>query len=222
MTTGGTVMILAPSILSADFLRLGEDLAALEAAGADWVHVDVMDGHFVPNLSMGPAVIAACRRATRLPLDVHLMISNPEAHLETYVKAGADRLSVPVEACTHLHRTVQVIRQLGCKAGVALNPGTSLYELDWVLDQVDQVLLLATNPGASGQKYLPGTTEKIARLAGLLRDAGSPALIQVDGGINRNTLPEVVQAGGRSVVAGEAIFKHPGGIAAGVQALRAF
>jgi ribulose-phosphate 3-epimerase len=213
-------IIISPSLLSADFLHLGEQVGALEAAGADWVHLDVMDGHFVPNLSMGPIVVEACRSATRLPLDVHLMIANPDLYLEAYAKAGADILTLHAETCPHLHRSLQAVRALGCKAGVALNPGTPLNVLEWVLDQTDLVLLLSTNPGFSGQKYLPATTRRVACLHEMLETAGSKAIIMVDGGINPELMPELVAAGARAFVAGNAIFKHPAGIQAGIQALR--
>ena len=215
-------IIISPSLLSADFLQLGEQLAALEAGGADWVHLDVMDGHFVPNLSMGPIVVEACRRATKLPLDVHLMISNPDEYLAAYASAGPNLITVHAEACPHLHRSLQTIRDLGCKAGVALNPGTPLSVLEWVLDQVDLVLLLATNPGFSGQKHLPGTTIKTAQLREMLGFAGSAAMIMVDGGINREILPGLVDAGARGFVAGNSVFKYPEGIAAGIRSLREY
>jgi ribulose-phosphate 3-epimerase len=145
-------IIISPSMLSADFLRMGEQLASLENGNADWIHLDVMDGHFVPNLSFGPVIVETCRKATKLPLDVHLMISNPDEFLDAYAKSGADIITVHVETCPHLVRSLQKIKDLGCKAGVALNPGTSLHALDWVLETVDMVLLLGTNPGFSGQK----------------------------------------------------------------------
>ena len=213
-------LIISPSILSADFLRMGEQLASLDNSGADWIHLDVMDGHFVPNLSFGPLIVETCRKATKLPLDVHLMISNPDEFLEAYAKSGADIITVHVETCPHLVRSLQKIKDFGCKAGVALNPATSLHVLEWVLEQVDLVLLLATNPGFSGQKYLPQTTAKIAGLHDMIQAADSQVMIQVDGGINSETIPDVIAAGATSVVAGNAVFKHPGGISAGIHSLR--
>ncbi|PKO12948.1 MAG: ribulose-phosphate 3-epimerase [Chloroflexi bacterium HGW-Chloroflexi-10] len=213
-------IILSPSILSADFLRLGEQVASLEAAGADWVHVDVMDGHFVPNLSMGPVIVEACRRATSLPLDVHLMIANPDSNIEAYARAGAYMITVHAETCLHLHRCIQTIHALGCKAGVALNPATSLDVLDWVVDEVDMLLLLATNPGFSGQQFLPATLIKTAMLAEKLKKAGSSALIQVDGGVNSETIIPLIHNGASVFVAGNAIFKHPHGVKEGINSLR--
>ena len=213
-------MILAPSILSADFSRLGQQIEALEEGGADWVHVDVMDGHFVPNLSFGPLIIPFIKKHTSLPVDVHLMVTNPDELLLAFVEGGADQITVHVETCIHLSRTLQKIRSLGCKTGVALNPATPLQVLEWVLEQVDLVLLLATNPGFSGQKYLPKTTAKIAKLHEMIRAANSQVIIQVDGGINTETITDVIASGATSVVAGNAVFKHPGGISAGIHSLR--
>ncbi|MEW5830744.1 MAG: ribulose-phosphate 3-epimerase [Chloroflexota bacterium] len=212
--------IIAPSILSADFLRLGEQLAECEAAGAGWIHVDVMDGRFVPNISMGPVIVEACRRATQLPLDVHLMIEQPERHLEAFARAGADHLTVHVETCPHLHRTLQQIKELGCKAGVTLNPGTPAAAIQPVLHLADLVLVMSVNPGFSGQAFLPETVAKVAEIRATLDAINSPARLEVDGGISAGTLPQMRAAGADVFVAASAIFNHPAGIANGIQALR--
>lgn len=212
--------LIAPSILSADFTRLGAGLVACESAGADWIHVDVMDGRFVPNITMGPFVAEACRRATNLPLDVHLMIEEPERHIEAFAKAGATNLTVHVETCPHLHRVIQQIHALGCKAGVALNPSTPALALEPVLSLVDLVLVLTVNPGFSGQKFLPEVMPKIGQLRGLLDAANPSARLEVDGGISSATLPEVQERGADVFVAGSSIFGYPQGIAAGIQELR--
>jgi len=212
--------ILAPSILSADFTRLGADLAACEAAGADWIHVDVMDGRFVPNLTMGPVIVEACRRATKLPLDVHLMIEEPERHIEAFAKAGASHITVHVETCPHLHRTIEQIKSLGCKAGVTLNPSTPASAIEPMLSLVDLVLVLTVNPGFSGQKFIPEVLPKIVSLRRALDEIGSSAWLEVDGGLSSATLPEVQKAGADAFVSGSSIFQHPQGIAAGIEALR--
>ncbi len=212
--------ILAPSILSADFLHLGEQIAACESAGADWIHVDVMDGHFVPNLTMGPLIVEACRRATKLPLDVHLMVESPERVLEAFAQAGASHLTVHVETCPNLHSTLQEIRALGCAAGVTLNPGTLVTAIEPVLHMVDLVLVMTVNPGYSNQTFLPETRPKIAVLRRMLDAIGSPAWLEVDGGISVQTLPEVRQAGANAFVAAHAVFAYPKGITAGIEALR--
>ncbi|MBK8482587.1 MAG: ribulose-phosphate 3-epimerase [Proteobacteria bacterium] len=206
-------IILAPSILSADFGRLAAEVEALERAGADYIHVDVMDGRFVPNLTIGPPVIAALRRATRLPLDVHLMIEQPERLLTEFAAAGADVLTVHVEACTHLHRTLQLIRGLGKRAGVALNPATALESVRWVLDQVDQVLLMSVNPGFGGQAFIPATLGRLVELKRMLAQGGTPAAatpdIEVDGGIDAENLAEVVRAGANVLVSGTGVLRTP-------------
>jgi ribulose-phosphate 3-epimerase len=212
--------LLAPSILSADFTRLGADLAACESAGADWIHVDVMDGHFVPNLTMGPVVVQACRRATSLPLDVHLMIEQPERLIEAFAKAGAAHITVHVETCPHLHRTLQQIKSLGCKAGVTLNPGTPASAIEPVLHLADLVLVLSVNPGFSGQAFLPEVLPKIRQLRGVLDALGSSARLEVDGGLTARTLPEVRAAGADTFVSGSFVFGHPQGIEAGIRELR--
>ncbi|MBU2609830.1 MAG: ribulose-phosphate 3-epimerase [Chloroflexi bacterium] len=212
--------ILAPSILSADFLHLGEQIAACEAAGADWIHVDVMDGHFVPNLTMGPFIVEACRRATKLPLDVHLMVESPERLLEAFAKAGTSHLTVHVETCPNLHSTLQEIRALGCAAGVTLNPGTPVTAIEPVLHMIDLLLVMTVNPGYSKQTILPETISKVASLRRMLDAIGSSAWLEVDGGISAQTLPEVRKAGANAFVAAHAVFDHPEGIAAGIAALR--
>ncbi len=213
-------MILAPSILSADFTHLGDELAACESAGADWIHVDVMDGHFVPNITMGPFIVEACKRATKLPLDVHLMIEKPERHIEAFAKAGASTITVHVEACPHLHRTLQQIRSLGCQAGVALNPGTPSAAIDAVLAEADLVLVMSVNPGYSGQKFIPSTVAKVGDIRKKLDALNSPAWLEVDGGIDMETLPKMKEAGANAFVAATAVFKHSQGTQAGITSLR--
>jgi ribulose-phosphate 3-epimerase len=210
---------IAPSILSADFARLGEQVQEAETAGADWIHVDVMDGHFAPNLTVGPLVVRALRQATRLTLDVHLMIEQPERYLADFAQAGADGLTVHVETCPHLHRTIQHIKELGVRAGVTLNPATPLSALEEILPQVDLVLVMSVDPGFGGQAYLPSSTAKIARLRRILDQIGSPAELEVDGGVNSDTAPEVVTAGATVLVAGAAIFY--GSIGDNIRRLRA-
>ncbi len=212
--------VLAPSILSADFTRLGAEIAAAEEAGADWIHVDVMDGHFVPNITVGPLVVEACRRATRLPLDVHLMIEQPERYLEAFARAGADRLTVHMETCPHLHRALQQIRALGVKPGVTLNPGTPAVFLKEILHLVDLVLVMTVNPGFGAQSFLPETLAKITEIRGMLTAINSPAWLEVDGGVAESTLPALVSAGANAFVAGNAVFKHPQGVGQGVQVLK--
>jgi ribulose-phosphate 3-epimerase len=212
--------ILAPSILSADFTRLGAEIAACEKAGADWIHVDVMDGHFVPNMTIGPLVVAACRRITTLPLDVHLMIEQPERYLEAFAEAGASRLTVHVETCPHLHRTLQQIRSLGIKAGVTLNPGTPALLLKEILPLVDLVLVMTVNPGFGAQTFLPETLAKVAEIRQMLTAIHSPAWLEVDGGISTETIPGVIAAGADAFVSGTSVFKHPQGVEAGVRALK--
>jgi ribulose-phosphate 3-epimerase len=212
--------IIAPSILSADFARLGEEIAACESAGADWIHIDVMDGHFVPNITMGPFIVETCRRITKLPLDVHLMIEKPELHLEAFAKAGANNLTVHVETCLHLHRTLQHIRSLGCKAGVVLNPGTPIGAITPVLTEADLVLVMSVNPGFSGQAFIPESVTRVAEIRKNLDALGSSAWLEMDGGINAENISKMKDAGATAFVAATAVFKHPQGAQAGIKALR--
>jgi ribulose-phosphate 3-epimerase len=212
--------VIAPSILSADFTHLGDQIQEAQAAGADWIHVDVMDGHFVPNITMGPLITRACRSVTDLPLDVHLMIEQPERLLEEFAKAGASRLTVHVETCPHLYRTLQWIRELGCLPGVSLNPGTPASSLEAVLHLVDLVLVMTVSPGFGGQEFLHPVTAKIREIRRQLDEIGSLAWLEVDGGISTDTVTTAYEAGARAFVAGTAIFKHPQGIAAGIHTLR--
>jgi len=212
--------IIAPSILSADFLQLGEVLGICKSAGADWIHVDVMDGHFVPNLTMGPFIVAAVKRGTDLPLDVHLMVEKPENLIEAYAQAGASRLTVHVETCPHLHRTLHDIKALGCKAGVTLNPGTPAASIFPVLSFVDLVLVMSVDPGFSGGTYIPEMVNKVAEIRRKLDEIGSSAWLEVDGGISPKTLPAMKAAGANVFVSATSIFTYPDGIAAGIAALR--
>ncbi len=200
---------LAPSILSADFSRLGEEVAAATRAGADYIHVDVMDGHFVPNITIGPLVVEAVRRSTHLPLDVHLMISEPDLYLRDFVKAGADIIGVHVEVLPHLHRTLQRIKELGAKASVTLNPATPLLTVEHVLDLVDQVLLMTVNPGFGGQAFIDGVVPKIKALREIVDQRGLALELEVDGGINAETIGKVARAGADVFVAGSAVFSTP-------------
>ncbi len=211
---------IAPSILAADFTRLGEQIAAAEAAGADYIHIDVMDGQFVPNMTMGPMVVAAARRATKLPLDVHLMIVEPERHIPAFADAGASLISVHVETCAHLHRTVQQIREVGARPSVVLNPHTPVVMVKEVLPFIDMVLLMTVNPGFGGQSFIPEMLPKIRELREMVRQIGRAIDIEVDGGIDIHTTPQVVVSGANVLVAGTAIFGAPAGIPAAVQALR--
>jgi ribulose-phosphate 3-epimerase len=211
---------ISASILSADFACLADQIHAAEAGGVDWIHVDVMDGSFVPNISMGPFIVETCRRITALPLDVHLMIEHPERHIEAFAAAGASNLSIHIENTPHAYRTLEQIRSLGCKAGIVLNPGTPAAQVEGVIPVIDFVLVMTVNPGFSGQKFIPAVVQKISGVDLLLRQHGSIAPIEVDGGITAETLPLVYQAGARLIVAATAIFKYPAGISAGIQALR--
>ena len=213
-------MKIAPSILSSDFGRLAEEIQTVEAGGADWIHVDVMDGHFVPNITIGPVVVEGARRATRLPLDVHLMIEDPDRYLEAFVDAGADVLTVHAEACRHLHRTLQRIRQLGAKAGVALNPGTPLSAVEEIASGLDLLLVMSVNPGFGGQAFIPASVDKVARARDLLDAAGSTADIEVDGGVDATNAAVLVDAGATVLVAGSAVYGHPEGPGAGVRSIR--
>ncbi|MEH0021970.1 MAG: ribulose-phosphate 3-epimerase [Desulfobacter sp.] len=201
--------IIAPSILSADFTCLGDELKAVEKAGADWIHIDVMDGRFVPNITYGPIIVEACKRVSGLALDVHLMIETPDLRIPEFAEAGADYISVHAEACPHLHRTLQLIKSFNVKAGVALNPATPLSNIEYIIDQLDFVLIMSVNPGFGGQTFIESSIEKIRSLAALHEKHGSDAIIQVDGGINAETIKTVHEAGATSFVAGSAIFKTP-------------
>jgi ribulose-phosphate 3-epimerase len=197
---------IAPSILSADFARLGEEIAMCEAGGADWIHVDVMDGCFVPNLTFGAKVIETARRVTTLPLDVHLMVADPHKYLIDFAAAGASGLTVHAEATTHLHRQLAHIRELGCRAGVALNPATPLTAVSEIIPELDLLLIMSVNPGFSGQRFIDDSVDKIRRARLMLDAAGSPADLEVDGGIGRDTITKVWEAGANALVAGSAIF----------------
>lgn len=215
-----TTIKIMPSILAADFRRLGQHITDVDQAGADGIHVDVMDGRFVPNITIGPFIVKAIRHSTTLPLDVHLMIVEPERYLKDFAQAGADIISVHQEACPHLHRTIQEIKQLGKQAGVVLNPSTPLSTLEEVLDEVDLILVMSVNPGFGGQSFIETSLSKVQRLRNLLAERGSQATLEIDGGIDAHTAPQVVAAGATMLVAGSAVFRAPGGAAEGVRKLR--
>jgi ribulose-phosphate 3-epimerase len=198
--------LIAPSILSADFSKLGDEIKAVEAAGADWIHADVMDGHFVPNITIGPLIVEAVKRVTDLPIDVHLMIENPDNYISAFAEAGASYISVQVETCIHLNRTVQRIKDCGARAGVVLNPATPLANLEWVLEDVDYVLIMSVNPGFGGQAFIPSSLDKIRALRQQIQGRGLSVLIEVDGGVNENTIAAIASAGADVFVAGSAIF----------------
>jgi len=213
--------LIAPSILSADFGRLADDLQAVEDAGADWIHVDVMDGHFVPNITIGPLVVDAVRRYTTLPVDVHLMIEAPERYLDAFVGSGADRVTVHAETCPHLHRTLQQIKELGALPGVAINPATPVSGLQEVVPYVDLILVMTVNPGFGGQAFIPRSLNKIRAARSLLAaDGRGDVPLQVDGGVAEATARSMVEAGANVLVAGSAIYGHPGGAGEGVRVLR--
>ena len=197
---------IAPSILSADFSQLGEEIKAVEAAGADWIHVDVMDGHFVPNITIGPMVVKAVRKVTNLPIDVHLMIENPDRFIQDFAKAGASLISVQVETCTHLHRTIHFIRECGCRPGAVLNPATPASALEWILDDLDFVLIMSVNPGFGGQKFIQSALQKTRDMRRWIQSKNLPTLIEIDGGVNETTILEISKAGADVFVAGSAIF----------------
>ncbi|HEY1750478.1 MAG TPA: ribulose-phosphate 3-epimerase [Caulobacteraceae bacterium] len=213
--------IIAPSILAADFARLGEEARAVEAAGADWLHVDVMDGHFVPNLTIGPDVVKALRPHVSIPLDVHLMIAPADPYLEAFRAAGADWITIHPEAGPHLDRSLRRIRELGAKAGVAFNPSTPPETIEWMLDDVDLVLVMSINPGFGGQSFMPSQLGKIARLKAMIEASGRDIVIEVDGGVTPQTARQCVAAGAGALVAGTAVFRGgPGEYAANIQALK--
>ena len=197
---------IAPSILSADFARLGDEIKAVEAAGADWIHADVMDGHFVPNITFGPLIVAAVRRVTTLPIDVHLMIENPDDYIPAFAKAGATYISVQIESAVHLNRSVQLIRECGAKPGVVLNPSTPLQSVDWILEYVDFVLVMSVNPGFGGQAFIPNSLDKIKELRRMIQNRKLNTLIEIDGGVNEKTISAIADAGVDIFVAGSAIF----------------
>jgi len=201
-----TTPIISPSILSADFARLADAVQQVEAAGADWIHVDVMDGHFVPNLTVGPPMVEALRKVTALPLDVHLMMTNPDEFIPEFVKAGADILTVHVETCPHLHRTIQSIKELGVKAGVSLNPATSATTVEYILGDVDLVLVMSVNPGFGGQKFIDSTLDKIRQIRAMISASKGSPYLEVDGGITVKNVASVLKAGANVLVAGSAIF----------------
>ncbi len=200
---------IAPSILSADFSKLGEEIKAVEAAGADWIHADVMDGHFVPNITFGPLIVEAVGRVTSLPIDVHLMIENPDNYIPAFAAAGAAWISVQVEACVHLNRTIQLIREKGARPGVVLNPSTPLQTIEWVLEDVDYVLIMSVNPGFGGQAFIASSLDKIRALREMIQGRNLKTLIQIDGGVNEKTIADIAAAGVDVFVAGSAIFGSP-------------
>ena len=211
---------LAPSILSADFARLGEQVAEVARAGADYIHVDVMDGHFVPNITIGASVVAAIRPLTSLPLDVHLMVEHPERYISEFVHAGADIITVHVEACPHLHGAIELIKKLGARAGVSLNPPTPLSAVEKFIPHVDLVLIMSVNPGFGGQSFIPETLPRIAKMRKILDDRGLSAELEVDGGINADNAPDIVKAGATVLVAGNSVFRAEDGIRQALQRLR--
>ena len=212
-------IIIAPSILSANFAHLEADIRAAEEGGADCIHIDVMDGRFVPNITFGPLMVSTCRRITHLPLDVHLMIVEPEKHLGAFAKAGADVITVHVETCPNLHRTLQNLREMKVQAGVSINPATPVESLHEITGMFDQVLVMSVNPGFGGQEFIGTSVDKVKRMHELLVRHSSNAIIQVDGGISAETIFSMYEAGARNFVAGSAIFSHPLGIKAGIAAL---
>ncbi len=201
--------IIAPSILSADFSKLGEEIKAVEKAGADWIHADVMDGHFVPNITIGPFIVKAVRNITELPIDVHLMIEDPDRYIPDFIKAGANWISVHAEASVHLHRTIQFIKEAGVRAGVALNPATPLSSIEGLLEDLDYVVVMSVNPGFGGQSFIRSSLDKLRRLLTMIQDRGLATLIQIDGGVSRDTIEEISLAGVDSFVTGSALFGSP-------------
>jgi ribulose-phosphate 3-epimerase len=220
MTTPPTRLLIAPSLLAADFARLGEETRAVEQAGADWLHLDVMDGHFVPNITFGPLVVKALRKHTALPLDVHLMIAPADPYIAAFAEAGADHISVHPESGPHLHRTLQLIRSLGKKAGVVLNPATPVEAVENVLDLTDIIMVMTVNPGFGGQAFIASQLAKIARLRRMIDETGRDIILQIDGGITPKTAPDVLRAGADCLIAGTAVYGAPD-YAAAIAALRA-
>ncbi|MBK7454092.1 MAG: ribulose-phosphate 3-epimerase [Anaerolineales bacterium] len=212
--------LIAPSIIASDFTRLADEISAIESAGADWLHMDIMDGHFVPTITVGPLFVEACKRATKLPIDAHLMISNPDQYVEAFAKAGANHITVHVETCPDLPQTIKKIRSLGCNAGVTLNPATPASALDAALPLIDLVLVMSVKPGFSGQSFMPEMIGKVEEIRNKLNALRSKARLEVDGGITVETLPLMYRAGADVFVAGNAVFKHPQGAGAGIKALR--
>ena len=200
---------IAPSILSADFSKLGEEVLAVEKGGADYIHIDVMDGHFVPNITIGPLIVEAIRPVTKLPLDVHLMIENPDRYIEAFAKAGADYITVHVEACRHLHRTIQSIKSFGIKAGVVLNPATPVETIQHIIGDIDMVLLMSVNPGFGGQRFIPEVLPKIKKVKALAEQKGVDIEIEIDGGVNPETAKDCIEAGATVLVAGSAVYNQP-------------
>ena len=198
--------LIAPSILSADFSRLGDEIKVVEAAGADWIHADIMDGHFVPNITFGPLVVEAVRRVTALPIDVHLMIENPDHYIPEFAKAGATLISVQIETCVHLNRSVQLIRECGAQPGVVLNPSTPVQALEWIIEDVDYVLIMSVNPGFGGQTFIANSLEKIKSLRKMIQSKDLKTLVEIDGGVNEKTITNIAAAGVDVFVAGSAIF----------------
>jgi len=198
--------LIAPSILSADFSRLGDEIKAVESAGADWIHADVMDGHFVPNITMGPLIVEAIRRVTSLPIDVHLMIENPDNYIPAFAEAGASLISVQVEASIHLNRSVQLIRECGARPGVVLNPSTPIQTLEWIIENVDYVLIMSVNPGYGGQSFIKNSLDKVRTLRQLIQRKKLKTMIEIDGGVSQQTIADIAAAGVDAFVAGSAIF----------------
>lgn len=211
---------ISASILAADFRKLEEQIKMAEEGGADWIHVDVMDGVFVPNISMGPMIVEVCNQISPLPIDVHLMIVQPERYIDAFLSAGANNLSIHIESNPNINRTIQHIQSAGCKAGVVINPGTSANSLDEVISDVNMVLVMSVNPGYGGQKFIASSLEKVRRISKMIEDRNANTIIQIDGGISKETLPSAFTAGARNFVAGVSIFKYPNGIHAGIKALR--
>ena len=203
---GDFMKVIAPSILSADFSRLGNEIETVETAGADWIHADVMDGHFVPNITIGPLIVEAVRRVTSLPIDVHLMIENPDNYIPAFAEAGASLISVQVEACTHLNRSIHLIRECGARPGVVLNPSTPVQTLEWIIEDVDYVLIMSVNPGFGGQAFIKNSLDKVITLRQLIQRKNLKTLIEIDGGVNEETIADIADAGVDAFVAGSAIF----------------